>query len=179
MPPAHRTAPPHRATLHHRAPHVAPYRGEGMQVCLPGIAALPPWRGGYRVFCKVVPEPAGAGTALATCVMRGVGSFLAGGHQGRLCIAVKRDARKQASRRSSPAGRRSPSRKRDAGGRRQDSGRRLQPEHQACDHPLAAPAMALRVVWMPVSLGSSASRSATATSFTGGRSSGTRVALRF
>ena len=41
-----------------------------MQVCLPGIAALPPWRCGYRVFCNDMPEPAGAGTALATCVMR-------------------------------------------------------------------------------------------------------------
>ena len=68
---SHCIAPPYIVSLYIAPPHAAPQRGEGsMQVCLPGIAALPPWRGGYRVFCNDLPEPAGAGTALATCVMR-------------------------------------------------------------------------------------------------------------
>ena len=73
-PPAHRTAPTasrHPTSCHSTSRHPTPHRSEARACRSAWDCCSPtPWRGGYRVFCNDLPEPAGAGTALATCVMR-------------------------------------------------------------------------------------------------------------
>ncbi len=73
-PPVHRTAPTtsrHPTSCHSPSRHAAPHHSEARACRSAWDCCSPtPWRGGYRVFCNDLPEPAGAGTALATCVMR-------------------------------------------------------------------------------------------------------------